>query len=592
MSTGRAVFEYSSGGGSNAPGAQELSRQLVLLGVSAGGTIETLYKPQSEAAILSTFGRGPLAEALLYCLVEGAPPPMGIALNPSAVGGVSAVTLGGAGGAGTITVTKAPWAPILIYCVLGGTITTAKFKFSLDGGATWSATLTSVDSGGGSYVVRVPGTFTTLTFAAATYVIDKTCTVSTAGVVTNGSGWVGVVTQASSPLDVYDVIATASTGGGLGAAILDISLDGGRTSLPSTNVPSTGVVVIPGTGLVLTCASTFSTGATYSFLAAPPGYSASDITNAVTALRNTAGAPTSALLVLVDNSSTVAGGFTAAQTLDSAIALALSSNDLEYQGRANICCSEGAIGGDIVVSAGTAARATSADSAAIRTAREGITLNRTGTAAGAHRIVSKITGWQQQRPTNWLLAKRYAQTTPKVGVANRQVGPLDIAVLGRDELTASTSLHDVQVDTLQTIRGETGAWLTIQSNGLGFRNLNTDAQFQDADFMRVVYSAAATLRPVMNRLVGQRPQVNADGTIEEKQARRWDELLNRIWQRGLGLQSGGAFDEPQVSDGGASVDRSSQLGTSPRELVVQYDAQALGFVSTARGKVRVSSVKE
>jgi hypothetical protein len=59
-----------------------------------------------------------------------------------------------------------------------------------------------------------------------------------------------------------------------------------------------------------------------------------------------------------------------------------------------------------------------------------------------------------------------------------------------------------------------------------------------------------------------------------------------------GLQAGGAFDEPQVSDGSAVVDRSSQLGTSPRELVVQYDAQALGFVSTARGKVRVSSIKE
>lgn len=131
MALGRTVFEISTGGGSTGPGAQAASRQLVLAGVSPAGTAATLYKPQSASAIRASFDVGPLAEALLYCQVAGAPPPMALPINPSVVGCVSAVTQVGTGLA-TIAVTIAPHRAITVLCTLGGAIATAKFKFSLE----------------------------------------------------------------------------------------------------------------------------------------------------------------------------------------------------------------------------------------------------------------------------------------------------------------------------------------------------------------------------------------------------------------------------------------------------------------------------
>ena len=589
MALGRTVFEISTGGGSTGPGAQAASRQLVLAGVSPAGTAATLYKPQSASAIRASFDVGPLAEALLYCQVAGAPPPMALPINPSVVGGVSAVTQVGTGLA-TIAVTIAPHRAITVLCTLGGAIATAKFKFSLDGGVTYGAEQTSADSGGGSWVVRVPGTFCTLTFAAAVYVITKTNSIAVDGTVTPGAAWVGVVTQASSPIDVYEPKCTVLIAGATGTAQLQISLDNGESTIPPTPIPTGGVVVIPNTGLVLTCSSgpgNFVALDTYSFLAGPPGYSTTDLTNAMTALRADSTAPTACMIVCIDNAAAAVGGFSAASTLDTAIDSAFATDGLDWQGRINVPCSEGALGGDVAVTAGTAARST-ITSANIRTARVGITLDRVGVSAGAHRVTSSITGANLLRPTSLILAKRYAATIPSVGVANRDVvGPLDVYKIGRDELYATTTLHDVQVDTLQTIRGSGDARLSIESGGFGFRNLTLDAQYQDADFMRIVCAILAALRPVGAAQIGSRPRTNANGTIHETAARKLDALFDKIAKQACGLATGGAFNEAQVSTCVATVDRSSQLNTSPRELVLELAVQSLGFVSSFRGKVRL-----
>src|SRR5262249_38147120 len=153
-------------------------------------------------------------------------------------------------------------------------------RFSLDGGVTWSPFLTSA-AGWSSTGVRVPGTYVTLTFAAATYVATKTNTVGIDGTVTPGSGWVGVVAiLTASPIDAYEIVCPVPKAGLRGVAVLVVSLDNGNPTLPPMLVPSGGVVILPGTGVYLTCATgggAFVLGESYSFLTIGPAPTVSDI---------------------------------------------------------------------------------------------------------------------------------------------------------------------------------------------------------------------------------------------------------------------------------------------------------------------------
>ena len=148
--------------------------------------------------------------------------------------------------------------------------------------------------------------------------------------------------------------------------------------------------------------------------------------------------------------------------------------------------------------------------------------------AGAHRIVSPISGWRQQATSALIVAREVAETTPKEGVCDRTGAGLAVSVMGRDELTAATSLHDVQVNTLQSIRNSPGAWLSVVAGGYGWMNMTTDADFQDADSMRLVNAVSAALRPVLAKFVGQRPETNPNGTITESVARRWDTIIDGV----------------------------------------------------------------
>lgn len=253
MAIGNSVFNAVAGGGNQRANASQLARWLVQLGVCTNGTPNVLLNPGSDPTTLRTqAGAGPLAEAGAFRQRSGQPCYL-MPVNPSSPGGVSSsVAVTGSLNA-TMAVSLAPHVPITVLCSTGGTIGTAAFQFSVNGGP-FSAPVTSVASAPWTYLV--PGTFCTLSFAAATYVATKTLTVSTSGTVTNGSGWVGVVTQTSSPVDYYEMSCSVATAGGFGTGMFNISPDGGATgggsNFPAAIIPSNGVIVVPGTGIVLT----------------------------------------------------------------------------------------------------------------------------------------------------------------------------------------------------------------------------------------------------------------------------------------------------------------------------------------------------
>lgn len=94
------------------------------------------------------------------------------------------------------------------------------------------------------------------------------------GTVTQTGSGTGTVTPSGSPAGVYDVRVRVSTGGALGAAAVEISLDAGETYRAPVTVPSGGVLAVSetsssiATGLVLTFAGAFVLADVYAFDAA------------------------------------------------------------------------------------------------------------------------------------------------------------------------------------------------------------------------------------------------------------------------------------------------------------------------------------
>lgn len=248
------------------------------VGVCSAGTINAMYTVSDIGSAQNALGQGPLVDAIAHTLAVAGGPVYAMPINPSSYGTAGSVTHTGPG-TGTLTVSIAPAQSIAIKITTGGALGTSFIAFSLGGGA-YSAPIVTV-AGPGSYAV--PGTLTTVTLAAGTYVINDVYTISTLGVVTLvGSGPAASnVTFSSSPLDAYSVVVTMTAGGALGTATFQVSADGGNNLVGGTiATPAGGKYAIPNTGVVLVMAGTMTAADTYSFTTTAAGYTGTDVTNA------------------------------------------------------------------------------------------------------------------------------------------------------------------------------------------------------------------------------------------------------------------------------------------------------------------------
>lgn len=249
------------------------------LGVCATGVPNSVGSFGDITAANTTLGPGTLTENVADT-ISRAGSCLAVPVTPSVAGSVGSTTHVGTG-AGTVVGSAKPVYQILVKVTTGGTLTTAQFAYSVNGGAYSNP----VVSGAGPWSYLVPGTLTTVIHAAATYVLNDVYTITTAGGITvSGTGPAGNLTQTSSPIDVYDVLVNIVTGGGLGAAVFTYSLDGGNSISPNILVPGSGAYVIPGAGVMLTFASTFVAADTYEFTTVTAGFGTSDVAAALTAL--------------------------------------------------------------------------------------------------------------------------------------------------------------------------------------------------------------------------------------------------------------------------------------------------------------------
>lgn len=587
MALGNSSWSIKAGGGQIRASSQQLARTVVHIDASplaAANTLIPIGDPSSVPTLLDT---GRLAEICSFTSQKGqakyaACPTLSVA------GSVGSVTHVGTD-AGTITPTVAPHKPITVLCTLGGIIGTSQVRFSLDGGVTYGPVTTTAAT------LPVPGTYCTLAFAAGTYVATKTNVIGIDGTVTPGSGWVGVVTISScSPVDDYEVVCSVTKSGALGVAVMQVSLDNGNSAGITVLIPSGGVVVVPGTGLVLTCASTFTALETYSFLSLGPTFSTSDLTTLLTAIK---AIPTiqASMIHLGAMPASAAAAFSMASTLDTAVLSGFTGGNLDWEAACD-CPSK----------------------------------------AGGMRITSTLTGRKHLRPLSWLAMDLYCKTDPKDELAATATGALrqylpagatsiagpgdivkpsatilydtadtdaviiaargadlsgrtSVFVGGRDE-SLTPGLDDVQINTARTYGGPLQAYLSITSGVIGWKNLTTNASYVDAGAVRALNIMIAALRPVVFQLLGQRPRVNADGTISEQAASSYDTIVDGAVKRAMGLVKGGDFVDPQCSLATASILRSSQLGQSPKRLDIAYTFQPLGEVTAIANAVNFSGV--
>lgn len=138
------------------------SGQHVKIGVSSKGPINQIVRVGDAEAALETFGTGPLVASLLESFGAGARLPLVIRAEgdiPGTIGAVEAEKTG----EGNLTVSGSPLDEyrVVVEILETGSLNSGTFRYSLDGGNTWSAPLTipSEDE------YAIPETGLTLTFA-------------------------------------------------------------------------------------------------------------------------------------------------------------------------------------------------------------------------------------------------------------------------------------------------------------------------------------------------------------------------------------------------------------------------------------------
>lgn len=269
-----------------------IANAVVQAGVCANGVPNQFYTFGSSTTASSTLGPGSLTENVADTVtVAGAC--YACPIKPSVAGSMSAVAHVGSG-AGTVVLTLAPFIQIKAKITTGGALGVMQVAFSINGGATYGAPVLST---GGAFSYLVPGTLTTLTFAAQNYTLNDVWTFNTDGTSSiAGAGTLGWVTQISSPVDAFDVFVIVTTAGGLGVGRVTISVDGrgGNTTSEPILIPGGGVYVIPGTGIVATFANAFVLNDTYESTATTAGFVGGDVTAMLTAIGNS---PNSFILV-------------------------------------------------------------------------------------------------------------------------------------------------------------------------------------------------------------------------------------------------------------------------------------------------------
>lgn len=199
---------------------------------TGAGAANVLESFNSIPDLLTAHPQGPAVETAAYILTHGGGPIRFMKSAASVAAALSAVTESGPAGPDvTVTGTPNDFYDAKIEIVLGGALGTATFKYTLDGGQTYSATLTTPS--GLTYVI--PNTGITATFTAGTQVVGTIHSFTATPAMWNSTDLSAAMTVITSDFTPWDFFvgcgrhATAAAAATIGAA-LQSSLEGLITS--------------------------------------------------------------------------------------------------------------------------------------------------------------------------------------------------------------------------------------------------------------------------------------------------------------------------------------------------------------------------
>jgi hypothetical protein len=450
----------------------------VFFGCSSKGALLTPTPFGSYKDCASSFGSGPTVKAAAYSNVKTNANFVFIRLPAAVVAATTSAVVKTGTGTFVATITGTPldnYEVVLIWTT-GGTIgTSASYKYSLDGGTTFTAiaalgVATTISLTGTGLTVNLTAGHTAValdqivfnTFPASSSIQPLTTTRVAAST--------SAITAAGSPNDDYDVIFRVIAGGTIGVAGItyQLSLDGGRTFSATTALGVANSLLLPdgveSTGVTLSfAAGTLDSLDKVTFKTFGPVWQSSDATLAFTALRSSnlkwsflhgVGPSDAALAGSVGG--TLAGW--AAGTKFAWAALSArdkGTNETQAQWIARLLANFAAF----------------ADT-------------RVAEGAGMARITCPITGRQNRRPAMWTAVPRIIANAPQVDPGKKQLGPLSSDVSIHDDSNQlieldsriNSALHDARFLTLRSYDDEAGVFIA-RGNLMG----------PDTDIQRIAY---------------------------------------------------------------------------------------------------------
>jgi hypothetical protein len=376
----------------------------------------------------------------------------------------------------------------------------------------------------------------------------------------------GTMTVSGAPNDGYDVRVQFTKDGlniAAAAAAFKYSVDGGDTYSAEIALPTSGTYPIFGTGLTVTfvnggSGTSFKTGDVHAFTCSAPGYSATDVNNALDALRNNYKDAKFGFLHLVGQASTSAGAATIATAVD------LKMTAEETAKRYTACFVEWPDESDATILASVA----------------NFTSVRVFPVAGFEELVAN--NKVMKRSAGTVAAARMSRQDIRRDLGRTKPdgegGPVPgVTKIYRDE-GATPALADAGFTTLRTHAGQKGFYLTD-----GRLRAPAGSDFKFTQYRRLMDRACSLNRDVMfPHLNDDEFRTNDDGTLFELDARNLESEANNALDADLTKKN-------RVSATRVLVNRKNNIGQT-LTLLTKVRVRPKGYAKYIESEIGFESV--
>jgi len=387
-------------------------------------------------------------------------------------------------------------------------------------------------------------------------------TAGAAGSVTATKTGTATLAVTGAALDAYDVEVVILQGGATlvaGAATFRYSLDGGRTWSAEIAVPTSGVYVIPNTGLTLTwtyvSGTAFVAGDEWVFTTTGPSYTLSEAQTAIQALLDD-GTLDFFVIHVVGAAASAADAATMFTAVEAKMQSA-ATNNFRYA-RAIIETPD------------------DTDSN-LKSAFASVAGTRTLVSGGYAYLLSRLSGAAHLRPAAWPAVAWAAAIGPHEDLGKVRLGPVtNIHSLKRDEYK-TPGLDAAGFLTLRTHVGKTGFYVTH-----GRVKVSPGSDYKYLQYGRVVDIACKAIRAAQLDYLNDEVRVSkTTGLILETDARDVEANIEARVRT--------AVTEPgYASHVEISLDRTINV-LSTQKMVVRYRIVPLTYFKTIEGEVALEN---